>query len=334
MSEPGRRYNTRRAQGNNENEEASESGGETGQQVDPSSSTEWSQVGDDERDPQRPNQVAIEPETEQEVDLEGEENTVTSTSSRESSQTRMSETDTNENPTTLNYGGTKLTLVADRNEVSDVVKPNFPKEEWGNMSLDSRGKLFSKMEKQIFEEKLKIVTVTGSGLEALGDVVHIGSHLDLLLQHLEQNDLAFLLNILQYNENDPKNTRFHKIVNILKNLGTVSCRDVANNNKWLREFVDMDQCPYVNYGLTVLMNFTRNNCDDMLNAKIIEEYNQYTAAEQGGNLYLAIALSFLSHATEDECYAIANTLFSLKVTDLPGEVRILFVLSCIRQTAS
>jgi len=61
------------------------------------------------------------------------------------------------------------------------------------MSADAHRKLFEKMEKPIFDDKLKIITVTGTPLEALEDVVHIQSKLDMLYQHYEQNDLVYTL---------------------------------------------------------------------------------------------------------------------------------------------
>jgi len=69
----------------------------------------------------------------------------------------------------------------------------------------------------------------------------------------------------------------------------------------------------------------QNNSADILNSKVLEEYKQYEVEEQGGNLYLAIALGFIYHDAEKECQAMSNTITNLKISDIEGEDVLSFV---------
>jgi len=77
--------------------------------------------------------------------------------------------------------------------------------------------------------------------------------------------------------------------------------------------------------LGVLLNFMQNNVTDALHSKVLKEYKQYKVEEQGGNLYLSIALGFVYHDSEPECQAMANTITNLKITDIEGEDISIFV---------
>lgn len=223
--------------------------------------------------------------------------------------------------TTVQLGKLQVPLIEEgqSNAMEGILKPMYPKEEWADLPADSRRKAFDKIEKPIFEDKLKMYTVSATALDALNDAVAVLSKIERLGHHFAKYDLTCVVDILKFDPNHPRDVSKHSSINLLEHMESVTARDVANSNKFIRKYVDHTKAGYLEYALGIMLNFMQNNCDDELNAKVLEEYSQYPEEEQGGNLYLFHALHLIYHNSEQECLALSNTLVNLKITDIPGE---------------
>jgi len=329
MADREQRRLTRSTAGNSGNNEISDIGEESEQEAQPSSSAEWSHVGEVDSPSSGPNPI----ETETEVETEREEDDPYEESSDSNSEERIGgtmseekdETGT-ENPT-MKLGDLEIPLVSvgTQNDVSTIVKPLYPKEEWTTMSPDARRKVFTQIERKIFDDSLKMYTVSATNMDALNDAVAVLNKLERLEHHFKQNDLMCVLEILKYNKNYPRDSSQYSSVNMIERLESITAQEVADSNRFIRLYVDHARAGYLELALAVTLNFMQANCDDELNAKVLEEYNQYDEEEQGGNLYLFLALSLIYHDSETECLALANTVTELKITDIPGEDVTLFV---------
>jgi len=109
------------------------------------------------------------------------------------------------------------------------VKPVYPKEEWHKMSADPCCKVFKKMERPIFDDKLDMFTITATDLEALDDAVAVQTKLNQIKQHFKQNDLMCTLEVVKYDPKRPRDFTQHSSVNMIEEIGTYSPRDVVTS---------------------------------------------------------------------------------------------------------
>lgn len=316
MGDRGHQYSTRNNPGNNESEETSESGGEAIQ----ASSSDWSHVNDDEDTvQQRPRipQVEAETETEQEiVDTSQEDDDYTMSDEEET--TRPGGDDPNANENTIKLGNLSLKLIpeGDINNESEAVKPLYPKDEWATYPPETRRKAFTFMAREILQEKLEIVTVTNEQ-EMMEEAVIVMENLSRIRYHLQKNDLLDIFIIGKFVNEVSRDPIGH--VDMLKQPHLLMPQDVGRFNKFVRQYVDMAEMPWITDTLEIVREFVENNCSDGLNGKALEEYTKFPLIEQGGNLYLLIVLKLIYHDSPTECFALMNRLANLKVSDFPGE---------------
>ena len=164
--------------------------------------------------------------------------------------------------------------------------------------------------------KLKVVSRLNKDDNILDNVHNLQHQIKSLLDHAIDYDIATTLTIVI-----PKDLKHSPDIesvkyNLFQDYPKLTAQIVANSNAYYNRWVDHD---FISEDMAYLHKLAKNNSDDTLFNKCLEEYEKFHPMQQGGPLIFMLLLHKLHNASEQYLDHLKNKVENLKISKLQGE---------------
>ena len=117
---------------------------------------------------------------------------------------------------------------------------------------------------------------------------------------------------------------------LLSDFGRLHPTVIANSNAWYNLWADHE---YVAENMNYAYNFCKNNTEESLFYKCLEDYEEYSPIQQGGPLMLYLVLRKIQNVSETALDHMKAKITKLRISAIPGE-DVSEVVSLIKATHS
>jgi hypothetical protein len=213
-------------------------------------------------------------------------------------------------------GGVEIELNSSDHAVSNVDTAIFTKA--ARKACDETGKaeLFNNMFRQKMNRRFDHISSAIEDPEALQHTYDLQNLIDEARIHITNFDMRqpFWLVIPSTNSNGQT---VIKSVDLFAEHANVTAQQVANSNKWYRT-KPKEQEPFVE-DLKVTYTYLFKNTDRAVQTKVLEHYNKYKTAEQGGPLWLKLVLDEITMSSTKAVEHLIQQVRGIDISKLPGQ---------------
>ena len=158
----------------------------------------------------------------------------------------------------------------------------------------------------------------------LSHVHNLRTQLQTLKDHLVQYDLVDVFTIISPTDlatsgNVRSGDDGNPIVfDLFVDYSRLHKAEVASSNAWYNSWIAPGQ-PYVKENLQHSFDFLKNNTDETLWSKCLEEHDEFHPIQRGGPLMLFLLLSRIHNSSETAVEYLKTKVKSLKISKIQGE---------------
>jgi hypothetical protein len=164
--------------------------------------------------------------------------------------------------------------------------------------------------------KLRVQSQLTKDTEILKNVHNLQYQIKALKNHVVEYDMANVFTIVVPVDINGSPELHEERYNLFDNYPKLTSELVGNSNAYYSQWIEDD---YVTENLNLSYNLIKNNTDDSLFNKCLEEYEMFHPMQQGGPLILFLVLKKVHNASEQHLEHLKDKVETLKISDLEGE---------------
>ena len=134
--------------------------------------------------------------------------------------------------------------------------------------------------------------------------------------HLVNYDIIDVCNIVEPETNFLESMEIRGVHNLLADHSQLTPPMVAISNFFYNTCVDQE---YIGDNMSLLFQFLKNNTDEDLWTKCLEDYQAFHPLQQGGPLMFILILKRIRDSSESAVLRVRASLEKLKIKNLEGE---------------
>jgi hypothetical protein len=219
----------------------------------------------------------------------------------------------------VRVGGQLVTVNSARNPSSSARVCLWPKLERPNMPPEVKLAFQSKATGYVLSKtnKLSVPVVQHKADTILTEIHNLQSQLKVIKSHLTTYDLGDVfeivlpLDVLNTPEINPE--RF----DLFSDYAKLTADLVANSNAWYNLW--LSEQPYIRENMTFTYTLFKNNTEESLWAKCLEDYEEFHPDQHGGPLMLYLILRRIQNVSETALEHLKLKIRNLKISELEGE---------------
>ena len=182
-------------------------------------------------------------------------------------------------------------------------------------------------DKQTFEEKatkwvlaksnkLQVLSYDPTDGNALKNLGRLRTQLEALKLHMERMDIDDVMTVVVPTDVNKSSAIHMTTYDIFTDYPQLTPEAVAVSSTWYKYYVTNE---WIGENFLLTLDCLRNNTEEELFSKCLEEMNQYPPVSHGGPLMLMLLLARIQSSSEKTITSLIHQVKNLKISDIKGE---------------
>lgn len=164
--------------------------------------------------------------------------------------------------------------------------------------------------------KLSVPVVTNQGEAILTEIHNLSSQLQALKEHCHDYDMLDVFEIVVPEQVSKKSDLEAERFQLFEDYAKLTPDMVANSNAWYNLWISE---PYIRENMSYSLTLLKNNTEESLWSKCLEDYKEFHVDQRGGPLMLYLILRRIQDVSETTIGHLKTKLSHLAIKDLKGE---------------